>query len=245
MICVSCNFHSSKGWCCFSPWVFSRVESPSSQWGNTWSQSFPYKTAIAGSLAGSGVWTLSGLRLALRRACCKLGQSQQRYLIDRVHLELSTHPCGHGAHCMLRTGDSWGCCWLQQGVQTPYIFKPKGHCRNLLCGLSSTTLLVGVVLVLLACLQEELCGLQSALWCLCRVTRTQLRWARKSWFQVKPEHLGGQQVLVLAAHIVRKIGDKWQPCWRSDAWKHLRLDFCQEAPLTGRVGKLGVPTPEV
>lgn len=41
----------------------------------------------------------------------------------------------------------------RQVVQTPYIFKPKGHCRNLLCGLASTTLLVGVILVLLACLQ--------------------------------------------------------------------------------------------
>lgn len=51
----------------------------------------------------------------------------------------------------------------QQAVQTPYIFKPKGRCRNLLCGLASTTLLAGVMLVLLACLQEELCGPHGAL----------------------------------------------------------------------------------
>lgn len=222
MVCVSCNSHSSKGWCCFLPWGLSKVElpPPSLLWGSSWSQSFPsgYKTAVAGNLSGTGVWPLSGLRLALRRACCKLGQTQQRYLIDRAHLGLSTHPCGHGAHRMPRTGDSRRCRGLAsaRGVQTPYIFKPKGHCRNFLCGLASTTLLVGVVLVLLACLQEELCGLRSALWCLCRVTRTQLRWARKGWFQVKPEHLGVQLVLVLAARIVHEIGDKLQPCWRSE-----------------------------
>lgn len=50
----------------------------------------------------------------------------------RAHLELSTLPCGHGAHRMPRTG----VLELPRGVQTPYIFKPKGHCRNLLCGLS-------------------------------------------------------------------------------------------------------------
>lgn len=224
MVCVSYNFHSSKGWCCFLLWGLSRVEPPSLLWSSTWSQNFPsgYQSAVAGNLSGTGVWTLSGLCLALRWACCKLGQTQQRYLINRAHLELSTHPCGHGAHRMPRTGDSWSCHGSASapGVQTPYIFKPKGHCRNLLCGLASTTLLVGVVLVLLACLQQELCGLRSSLWSSCRVTRTQSRWAQKGWFQVKREHLGVQLVLVLAAHIVHKIGNKWQPCWRSDVWKH-------------------------
>lgn len=28
MVCVSCNFHSSKRWCCFLPWRLSRVEPP-------------------------------------------------------------------------------------------------------------------------------------------------------------------------------------------------------------------------
>lgn len=51
----------------------------------------------------------------------------------------------------------------QQVVQTPYMFKPKGHCRNLLCGLASLTIFVGVILVLLGCLQRELCGLHSVL----------------------------------------------------------------------------------
>lgn len=81
------------------------------------------------------------------------------YSSTPIHMGMKLTACL--AQGILGAAANWS---KQQAVQTPYIFKPKGRCRNLLCGLASTTLLAGVMLVLLACLQEELCGPHGALW---------------------------------------------------------------------------------
>lgn len=155
MVCVSCYIESSKGWCIFLPWGMTRAQPPQLALKQ---HPGPQTFTVAHSLNWQPVRYL-GVNLLSATCSFEKGTLQAgaklRWLSDWERRSTALRPSiraqnsPHASH-----GGFLGLLWVAGIiVQTPYIFQPKGHCRNLLCGLASTAWLVGVVLVLLACLQ--------------------------------------------------------------------------------------------